>query len=338
MATTSGKLGPWSARRVALGTAFVVAVLTGCPGANGGVRYETLMHGGLERTYAIFVPSALHDDVAPPLVLVLHGGRGNARKMMYLTGFNAIAEREGFVVVYPEGIGNQWNDGRGVSFGREDFTDVDDVGFINSLLDTVIAGYGVDPARVYVTGASNGGMMSHRLACELSHRFAAAAPVIANMPEPFADTCDPTEPISILAINGTDDALVPYEGGIVARDPDRGRVISVDETIALWLEHNGITSEPEVTLLPDTDPDDGTRVTRERHHGDNGIDVVLYRVDGGGHTWPGGPAYQRQRLLGTVSRDFSASETIWEFFKGLPEIGTSPARLRNSAAPQRCSL
>jgi polyhydroxybutyrate depolymerase len=299
--------------------ATCLGALAGCPAPGGRVEYRTLTHDDRERSYAIYVPDSVGADMAVPLVVCLHGARGDAATMIYLTGFNAIADREGFIVVYPEGIGNQWNDGRGVSFGRDDLTDVDDVGFIGALLDEVTAEHAIDPGRVYVSGASNGGMMCHRLACELSNRFAAAAPVMANMPEPLAEACEPVAPISLLAINGTGDSFVPYDGGAVAGRPNYGYVLSVDATAAEWVERNGIGLEPDVVALPDTDPNDGTTATRAAYRGEDGTDVIVYTVNGGGHTWPGGPNFQRQWLLGTVSRDFSASETIWDFFEAHPK-------------------
>ncbi len=289
--------------------------LTGCPGPRAELR--SLDHDGLKRTYALFVPASWNADHPVPLVLALHGARGDARVMQYLTQFNPIADREGFLLAYPEGLDKQWNDGRNAVFGHPSHANVDDVGFIHELVDRLCAEYNVDRTRIYVTGVSNGAMMCHRLACELTGLFAAAAPVIGAMPEPLPDVCTPAAPMPMLLFNGTDDRLVPWDGGDVAGRPDYGRVLSVEATAQYWVANNGANPVPGLVDMPDTNPHDGAQALRETFAaaGESGGEVVLYRIDGGGHTWPGGARYQRPFLLGSVCRDLAASELIWQFFQ-----------------------
>lgn len=281
---------------------------------------HTLTHAGLERVYYLYVPPDLDPDRPAPLLLALHGGGGTAEGMEKLTesGFHALADRDGFVVAYPQGIDRHWNDGRPTE-DRAHQENLDDVGFIAALIDHLAATYPIDPARVYATGISNGGMMSFRLACELSDRVTAVAPVTANLSEALAETCDPARPVPLLILNGTEDPLVRWEGGdIKILRTSRGRVLSVAETVAFWREHNECPAEPEVTHLPDTDPDDGTRVRRERYAPCAAGSVVeLVTVEGGGHTWPGGYAYLPGWLIGRTSRDIDANAVIWDFFAPL---------------------
>ncbi|HPO86033.1 MAG TPA: PHB depolymerase family esterase [Candidatus Hydrogenedentes bacterium] len=275
------------------------------------VSHGAIEHDGLKRTFRFVLPTNTAHGKSLPLVLVLHGGFGTGEKMAKLSGFDILARREGFIVVYPDGVNRHWNDGRG------QHSDADDVGFIRKLIDHFIGRFGADPTRVYVTGASNGGMMALRLACELSDKIAAVAPVIASMPEPLIGMCRPTHPMPVLIMNGEQDPLVPWNGGEVRFQRRKlGKVVSTPNTVSFWVRYNGCQSEPRVEFLPDLSPGDGTRIRVERYDGGReGSEVVLYAVEGGGHTWPGGPSYLPKWLIGKTSRDIQASEVIWDFFK-----------------------
>ena len=291
--------------------------------SSGRDQRGSIVHDGLNRTFIIHIPSS-HDTCAPlPLVIALHGNGGNAESMILVTrrAFNDLADRDSSIVVYPDGIELNWNDGRtgeqaedGAHAGR-----IDDVGFVSALIDLMIRDHGVDPERVYVTGISNGATMAYRLACELSHRMAAIAPVDGGIPEMLLKVCSPSEPVSVLAINNVQDPIVPFEGGEIHahfRTASLGRVLSVNESIEFWVNRNQCSTQPLVQQEPDRDPKDGTRVTRmEYATGTKGTEVVLYSVDGGGHTWPGGLQYLAARIVGRTSRDIDASEVIWSFFK-----------------------
>lgn len=297
-------------------TAVLACAVTlgGCPAFDPHTRAGTLPHDGLKRTFLVHTPPNYEELEKLPLVLVLHGGGGNGRRIMRQTGFNALADREGFIAVYPDGYLDGWNDGRGAN---PELAAIDDTGFLRALVTHLTATYPIDSARVYVTGPSNGGMMTHRMACACPDLFAAAAPVIANMPENLADACTPAEPVTMLIMNGTDDPWVLWEGGpVVPGGQDRGTVLSVDDTVALWADRNGCTVEGEVEWLEDTDPNDGTRVWRKAcTGGTGGSSVVLYGIEGGGHAWPGGTQYLPRSVIGAVCQDIDATQVIWDFFK-----------------------
>lgn len=290
--------------------------------AAGNLR-ASFMHDGLKRTYIIHTPSGFNDSEKFPLVIALHGRGGTGRSMILLTrrGFNKLADKDRFIVAYPDGVELNWNDGRmdEEANDRAHRENIDDVGFISALIDTMIQNFSVDPGRVYITGISNGAIMSYRLACEISHKITAIAPVDGNIPVLLYPECSPARPVSVLAINNTDDPLVPYEGGDIYGKPRRinlGKVLSVDESIAFWVKRNNCETNPTITEMPDRDPRDGTRVTRIQYI--NKIDrteVILYRIEGGGHTWPGGFQYLPEGIIGKTSRDIDANELIWSFFK-----------------------
>jgi len=274
---------------------------------------------GLKRTYLLHVPASSDKTRRMPLVIALHGGGGTGERMERLTlgGFNKLSDREGFVVVYPDGIEEHWNDGREKVKYRAHREKVNDVGFISALIDHLAESGNIDKKRVYVTGISNGAMMSNRLACELTGRIKAIAPVAGNMPYDLVSRCAPSRPIPVLMISGSKDPMMPWEGGEAHfLRLNFGKVLSVPETIKFWLAHNHCTTVPVITLEPDKDPRDGTRVRKEVYAGcEAGTEVILYTVEGGGHTWPGGYRYLPERLIGKTSEDLDANELIWDFFK-----------------------
>jgi len=307
----------------ALIKAFIGINLISAPVTAGNNQKASIIHNGLKRTYNIHIPSSYNKSERIPLVMALHGRGSNGWGMIVLThkGFNKLAERDGFIMVYPDGIELNWNDGRmdEEANDRAHSENIDDVGFISELIDTMIKDYNIDPKRVYITGISNGAIMSYRLACELSHKITAIAPVDGNIPAELYPECSPVRPVSVLAINNTDDPLVPFKGGTIYgkfRNINLGKVLSVDESIEFWVNHNKCLSIPLVTEAPDLDPDDGTRVTIKQYLNNiDGTEVILYVVQGGGHTWPSGLQYLPARIIGKTSRDIDANEVIWSFFK-----------------------
>ncbi|MFQ5675701.1 MAG: alpha/beta hydrolase family esterase, partial [bacterium] len=230
---------------------------------------QAISHDGLQRSYRLYIPPTFDGNNPSALLIGLHGGRVTGESMELLTknGFNNLADQDGFAVVYPDAYEMNWNDGREVAIYPSHTQNIDDVGFISNLIDTLIADLNIDPGRVYVTGASNGALMSHRLACELSDKIAAIAPVMGAIPEKIVSTCSPTRPISVLAMNGTEDPTVPWEGGNVKFVRDvLGTVESVPGTIEHWVAHNGCSTTPIITMEPDTDPGDSTTVRRESYN------------------------------------------------------------------------
>jgi polyhydroxybutyrate depolymerase len=281
-------------------------------------RTEMLHHGGVERTYHIHLPPDFDEEKAAPLVFALHGGGGQGKRFdesATMGTLKAAADKRSVVLVFPEGINKQWRDGRTEMLKTQET--YDDVGFISAIIDRMVEEYGVDAKRVYATGISNGGFMSVRLAMDLSERIAAVAPVAAQIPVALKER-NPTLPISIMIINGTKDPLVPFDGGHIRLfrfGRSRGEITSTAYSIDHFRRHNGCEENPARSNLPDRDPKDGANVEIERYTGGkDGTEVVLVKVIGGGHTWPGGKQYLTPWLVGTVCRDFNASEMILDFF------------------------
>ena len=304
-------------------TVFLVAipaVWAAKPVLKSQTLSASMAFGGLTRTYRYYLPGRVTGAPSKvPLVLILHGGSGNAQSMEKLTfqRFNELADQEGFIALYPDGVGRNWNDGREVPASRAHREKIDDVGFLSALIDRFVKEYGVDPLRVYVTGISNGAMMSLRLACELSDKIVAVAPVAGSMPKNGLEACKPRFPVSVLFINGTEDPLVPYQGGWVHfLRQKRGEVFSVPESAKLWAWIDGCKGRPVTESLPRLDSKDPTSVQRIYWPiGNNKAEIVLYVIRGDGHTWPKGWKYAGEWLVGKVSRNLDASDVIWEFFK-----------------------
>jgi polyhydroxybutyrate depolymerase len=298
----------------------LLSVLFSCAHATRQAEH-TFSHDGLERQYILYQPSfkTVHSG-ARPLLLVLHGGGGTHRRMLRLTNrrFNELADRDGFFVVYPQGIGKSWNDGRPDKISDAHRKRIDDVGFLRALIEDLIARYPIDAKRIFVTGISNGGLMSYQLGCSLPDKIRAIAPVTAQIPAAIAPLCGSESAVSLAVFNGTEDPLVPYNGGqIMVFRRQRGAVLSTDETIRIWRRKNRCSPEAGVTELPDVAAD-GTRVTKIEYSGcKNESKVILYRIEGGGHTWPDGRQYLPVRRIGRTTRDINGCDEIWQFFQSL---------------------
>lgn len=273
-------------------------------------KYESIVVDGLKREYVIHVPDS-YDGLTPyPIILAFHGGGERGNIMPRFTGFNDLADQKDFIVVYPNGIQRGWSDGRGTNLSAQD--GVDDVAFTNALLDYLETEYNIDTGRVYVTGISNGGFMAQRLLCEESDRFAAGVIFAANMSTYLTENCAPTEPVSIMYISGTDDSLVPYNGGSVINN--KGVVLSANDTVKWWIDANHCDPNPAEITTQDDDPDDGTSIEKALYSScDSGTEVALITVIGGGHTWPGSPVPQDTNFVGLISHEIDGSETAWEF-------------------------
>jgi len=278
---------------------------------------DSILVNGLQRYYLIHLPASYDKNRQWPLVIALHGGGSEARNMNQLTDFNTLADKEDFIIVYPDAYEHNWNDGRSDPAIKSQAENIDDVAFISTLINYLVQDLNIDKKMTYATGISNGAIMSNRLGCELSDKIAAIAPVAGNIPQKTASTWSPSRAVAVLIINGTEDPLVPYNGGDVSfLSLKRGKVISVDETVKFWVARDGCPAAPETKQLPHLNPNDSTSTTVERYAGcRDGTEVILYKVNGGGHTWPGGLQYMSENFIGKTSRDFSATETIWQFFK-----------------------
>ena len=286
---------------------------------NVGDKVGSIVVDGLKRTYLIHIPASFNKIKSMPLLIAMHGGGGSGINMERLTlgGFNKLANKEEFIVVYPDAIGRHWNDGRNLTIYYSQRENVDDVGFISALIDHLAVGLNIDRKRVYVAGISNGAMMAYRLACELSKKIAAIASVAGSMSENLALNCSPSKAISVLVMHGMNDPLIPFDGGEVHFGRLMlGRVLSISDTVKYWVNYNKCSYDGNKSYLLDIDPNDGTRVWKKEYHNhESGTEVILYGIEGGGHTWPGGYQYLPERIIGKSSKDIDASKVIWNFFK-----------------------
>jgi len=277
---------------------------------NNDVR-ASIVFGGLTRTYIVHTPK-LNGTAPIPLVLAFHGGGGTGAGMARLTHLSQLADKYGFIVAYPDGYMRRWADGRGTTAAER--AGVDDVGFVSALIDQLSKQNQIDPTRVYATGISNGGFFSLRLACELSSKITAVAAVAATLPQNLSDHCHPQKPVSILLIHGTDDPLVPASGGVVGGRIG-GEVISLNATVNLWLQADACMLTPDVTYATEV-VNDGTRVKIETFAScKNSSAVILYVIEGVGHTWPGGVQFSPESVIGKTTHNIDAGQVIWLFFQ-----------------------
>jgi polyhydroxybutyrate depolymerase len=288
-----------------------LALVVGVPEALGpGDHLRTLEIDRQKRTYRVHVPASYDSRKATPVVLALHGATMSAKGMEVFCGLSKKADEAGFIVVYPNGTGPNpmlltWNSGGFaplIALGKPD-----DVAFIAKVLDDVEALLNVDAKRVYATGMSNGAMMCYRLAAELSDRIAAIAPVSGTL---ALETYEPKYAVPVLHIHGTVDGLVPFTGP----SPKVAAFMkfqSVEDSIAACVKRNGCAAQPKTTELPM--PLDKFKITRRVYEGGlAGAEVVLYIVEGGGHTWPGRPF--GGGILGAYTMNMVANDVIWDFF------------------------
>ena len=260
------------------------------------------------------VPPKYDPKTPTPVVLILHGAGTDATITVPFTGMSRKSDEAGFIAVYPNGTGigpfQTWNAG-GLS-GLLAEGKPDDVAFISKLLDDLATVVNVDAKRVYVTGISNGGMMAYKLAAELSDRIAAIAPVAGTM---TMDTISPRRPVPVMHFHGTKDTFVPFNGPS-DKVPKFIRFKSVEETIAAWAKANGCPAEPQLADEPNK-VDDGTKVQRKTYGpGTDGAEVILWTIEGGGHTWPGMKA--PVNFIGKSTQNISANDLMWEFFEKHP--------------------
>jgi polyhydroxybutyrate depolymerase len=287
-----------------------------CLPAHAGSISRKIMVGGQERTYVLYVPDSVSEHAPAALVIVLHGGFGQGRSMATLSGFSQLADREGFLVAYPDGLRRHWRDGRTMPKGLI-ADDADDVGFMSTLIDDAAQLHPVDPKRVFATGMSNGGIFSHYLALKLSDRIAAIAPVAGGVATEIAADFRPASPVSVLIINGRDDPLVPYDGGAVGRS--NGGIVATERALQLWLDADALRGEPRARNVVARKAGDCGEQWRSWGGGKAGSAVTVIALAGGGHTWPGGVQYLPKAIIGAVCPELNATRTIWDFFKQHPK-------------------
>ncbi len=273
----------------------------------------TIMHDGLTRDYRLHLPTNYVEGDELPLVFNLHGYTSQAIEQEFYTSMSTVADNNNFIVCHPNGINNAWV----VGFQGE--SNVDDVGFIDALIDELSSLYSINARKIYSTGMSNGGYMSFKLACELPNRIAAIASVTGSMVPGEQNSCNPGRAIPVMQIHGTADPTVPYAGAVHA--------LATETLVDWWVNNNGCATEPAVTDVPDIDTEDGcTAELYEYTSCNDNTKVEFYKVTGGEHTWPGAGF-----IIGVTNQDFIASQVIWDFFKQyeLPEELISDTQILN---------
>jgi polyhydroxybutyrate depolymerase len=258
-----------------------------------------LMDQGQQRTYYLHTPPSYQPGNAMPLVLAFHGSGDQGKDMAAHSGLSQLADQEGFIVVYPDGINKKWN--------VSDSAPEDNVAFVHALIAHISQIRSIDHQRIYATGLSNGGILVQKLACEAPNEIAAFATVAASLPEQFRTHCQTQTPVSMLMINSTADDVVPWQGG---QSPNIriGRNLSIPsmpDVVNFWQQHNTCAGDAVVNKAV------GDRV-QETHYSNcwAGSEVNLLALKGAGHIWPGG-AYGQSPFL-------DASKTIWDFFQRHP--------------------
>lgn len=267
-----------------------------------------------ERYYILYVPASYDPSVPAPLVVMLHGGGGTPGSLITSSRMNRQADAHGFIVAYPSGTGANpkrlfWNVLSSHTFATEN--NVDDIGFIGRLIDDISSRINVDGKRIFASGISQGGMLCYRLACDpvMSSRIAAIAPVAAVMTVP-ADQCAASRPVPLISFNGREDGIILYNGGISSVVPRNDRISrpGVLESVLYWVKAAGLS------LTPNASGERGSAVMQQYGEDEQGFEVVLWTLNDGGHTWPGGIEVLPNWLVGRVNNDIDASALIWDFF------------------------
>lgn len=227
------------------------------------------------------------------------------------THLSQVADQYGFIVVYPDGYNGNWtvNHSAAANVGA-----VDDFAFLSALISTLSQRYTIDQQRIYATGMSDGGFMTESLACSLSTKIAAIAVAAATFTLNLASQCAPTRPVPVVMFNGTDDPIVPYQGGAIsAAAGGQSSALSAPQTAAKWAALANCAPTPSTTAVPTT-VNDGTSVSYATYSGcASGAVVRFYTITGGGHAWPGGTSFQSPTVVGKTTGNLNASQTLWQF-------------------------
>lgn len=280
---------------------------------------HTFTHGGILRSYRLYVPSSYVPGTPAPLVFNLHGYGSNAGQQELYSGMSAVADTAGFLLCLPDGINAEWNSGFTFPYNGG----IDDVGFISSTLDRIAQDYSIDPARVFSCGMSNGGYMSYRLACDLEARIAAIASVTGSMTPIQTSNCNASRPVPVLEIHGDADATVPYNGASFSHP--------LDSVLRFWRNVNGCTAPVVLDTLPDLVAE-GSYISTQYYGGcQAGTEVYHMKVNGGGHSWPGAFPVPS---LGNTNQDVNASVEIWRFFYGYTHPAAQPLAAPEALRPQ----
>jgi polyhydroxybutyrate depolymerase len=260
-----------------------------------GETNGTIVTSGETRKYLLYVPKTYDRSKPTPLVISMHGGALRPAAEMEISRWNDVADEHGFIVVYPSGSGipRVWHNGP------------QDVRFISDLIDKLEAEYNIDPARIYADGMSVGGGMSFALSCRLSDRIAAIGAVAGAQAYLTVDECGDSRPVPTVAFHGTADKFALYQGGSSPIAP--GTFPNIPDWTARVARRNQCKGDPSDTRISPS-----VRRLAYTNCAEN-ADVVLYSVEGGGHTWPGGKPLP-EWIVGRTTREINASSVMWEFF------------------------
>lgn len=309
------------------------AVPTERPAARTGASTydfaDSVMSQGRQRTYRVHVPRSYTGRTPMPLVLAFHGYQMTGTAMRAVSLLDITSESNGFIVVYPDGVDRRWGD---APFSE---TGIDDVAFVDAMLKKLHESLRIDDRRIFACGISNGGKFVQKLACDMSNRIAAIAVVAASGLDKVLAGCQARRAIPIVFFMGSEDPLIPREGeardlgkageflgladvGITTLGGNVGSMAGLytaANVIEYWSKHNNCPPAPRSETLPDRHPEDGCRVRRDYYGpGSSGSEVIVYTVDGGGHTWPGGAFLSVGGVFGRTTQDISASQLMWDFF------------------------
>lgn len=274
-----------------------------------GVHTATVKFDGIDRQYMYYIPSGYDSRAKLPVVFFIHGYGASAQIGATVLGpqFHARADRDGAIVVYPEATSKHWNDGLGGSYPATDT--INDVAYISHLIDRFITDFKGDPSRIYVSGSSNGGMMTYRLSVDIPEKIAAIAPFISTISPQVAAESINAAPVPVIITNGTADSIIRWDGGPVkvTRTP---QLLSGDKNVEYWVKRNRVKTKAKISVLPDIEPDDQSTVEIQHYKGKH--DVVLYKIIGGAHQHPTLREPDKPVVPGK-NMDYNSFETVWDF-------------------------
>jgi polyhydroxybutyrate depolymerase len=274
-----------------------------------GTSHASLDHNGLKRTYRLFVPpqAAAAKPGSLPLVVALHGGLGTGDQFAETSAFEEVAKREGFVVIFPDGVDRTWNGGR--CCGQAVAKRVDDTGFLARLIESLSGSLPIDRTRVFVTGHSNGAIMAFRFGCERADLVTAIAPVAGSVE---IAACRPSRGVSLLAIHGDADQNHPIGGGNGPRSVAGVPFTSMDDSLRAWTRAMGCSADPAQTAS-------GALTTTDWKGCRDGAAARYIVVAGADHPWPGSADRRASQLQGIPSQALNATEVVWAFFRDTPK-------------------
>lgn len=303
---------------------YTVVLCILCSGlSHAGTEYTLTMNfENTERDFIVHLPTSYTSVTSLPVVFNLHGYGSNAAQQIFYSRMDLTADANNFICVFPNGLNSSWNSG----FAPPYNSSPNDVGFISKIIDTLYQLYNINLSRVYSCGMSNGGYQSYRLACDLENRIAAIASVTGSLTSLTAINCALSRSVPVLEIHGTADPLVDYNGG--------AGYYGTEQTIDFWTDKNSCLSTPDTTAVPDTNPNDSSTVQKIKYLDcNNGTEVWLYKITGGGHTWPSAPI---DYIYGPTNRDINASQEIWDFFNRFTLNGSVGIEENYTAPNFRC--